>query len=67
MKLTDKRMKLIAGLFCLLGTLAGIYTNNYNKTHADNPNNYGKYAAVFLFIVALFFLMPWGKNESPKP
>jgi hypothetical protein len=64
MKLTDKHLQILAGLVFLLGTIVIILTKNYNKTHIDDPNLYGRWIGISLFIIGFILLMPWKKKKD---
>lgn len=55
MKLIQTKSNLVAGIFMLAGAIIGIYTNSYNKTHIIHPKHYGKWIAVLLPLIGLFF------------
>ena len=62
MKISDKQMKILSGFFLLLGAIVVAYSINFNKAHESDPNNYGKWIGLSLFLVAMVFLMPWKKK-----
>jgi len=64
MKITNKHLQILAGIFFLLATIIIILTGNYNKTHVTDPNIYGRWIGISLFFVGFFLLMPWGKKKD---
>lgn len=63
MKLTQKHLKVLSGVFFLLGVVIIILTKTYNKNNPEDHNNYGKWLGVFIMIIGLVFL-PWIKDKN---
>jgi hypothetical protein len=42
MKLTQKHLRLLSGLFILLGAVIAVFTRNYNTNNPEDTNNYGQ-------------------------
>ena len=64
MKLSNNQLKIFSIIFFVLGAIINTYTYFYNKNHPADPNSYGRYLSWVLFIVAMFFLMPWNKQKK---
>jgi len=64
MKLSNSQMKILSGIFSLIGVIVAAYTSRYNKTHENDPNNYGHWIGIFLLFVGLILLMPWKKEKN---
>jgi hypothetical protein len=64
MKLTQKHLKMLSGLFLLLGAVIVILTKNYNENNPEDLNNYGKWLGIFIMIIGLVFLAPWIKDKN---
>ena len=57
-------MKILSGIFSLIGVIVTAYTSHYNKTHENDPNSYGHWVGIFLLFVGLILLMPWKKKKN---
>ena len=64
MKITNKSLKIIAGLLMAAGFILKFIIMDYNDNHPMDPIMYENWVLIGLFMIALLVMMPWVKDKS---